>query len=60
MVMMMVGRFLTNSAYSVFRKVEGVVIGGFLYFCMFFISAMLGGMSESMTVKVITNSFRLL
>ena len=56
MVMMTVGRFLTNSAYSVLGKQKVLQLAGFFIFAGFFISAMLGGMFESMTVKVIVNS----
>ena len=55
MVMMTVGRFLTNSAYSVLGKQKVLQLAGFFIFAGFFISAMLGGI-ESMTVKVIVNS----
>ena len=60
MVMMTVGRFLTNSAYSVLGKQKVLQLAGFFIFAGFFISAMLGGMFESMTVKVIVNFLRAL
>lgn len=56
MVMMTVGRFLTNSAYSVLGKQKVLQLAGFFIFAGFFISALLGGMFESMIAKVIVNS----
>lgn len=56
MVMMTVGRFLTNSAYSLLGKQRVLQLGGFFIFAGFFISALLVGLFESMTVKVIVNS----
>lgn len=56
MVMMTVGRFLTNYAYRVLGKQRVLQWAGFFIFAGFFISALLGGMFESMTTKVIVNS----
>lgn len=57
MVMMTVGRFLTNSAYSVLGKQKVLQVAGFFIFAGFFITALLGGLFESMALKVIVNSF---
>ena len=56
MVMMTVGRFLTNSAYSVLGKQRVLQLAGLFIFAGFFISALLGGLFESMLLKVIVNS----
>lgn len=56
MVMMTVGRFLTNYAYRVLGKQRVLQWAGFFIFAGFFISALLGGMFESMTTKVVVNS----
>lgn len=56
MVMMTVGRFLTNAAYQVLGKQKVLQLAGFFIFAGFFTSAFLGGMFESMTMKVVINS----
>lgn len=56
MVMMTVGRFLTNYAYSRLGKQRVLQIAGALIFIGFFVSALLGGVFESMIAKVIINS----
>ena len=56
MVMMTVGRFLTNAAYSALGKQKVLQLAGFFIFIGFFISALLGNMFEAMTVKVVVNS----
>lgn len=56
MVMMTVGRFLTNYAYRVLGKQMVLQLAGFLIFAGFFISALMGNAIESMTGKVIVNS----
>ena len=56
MVMVTVGRFLTNAAYSVLGKQRVLQLAGFLIFAGFFITALMGGLFESMTTKVIVNS----
>jgi MFS family permease len=52
MVMMTAGRFLTNRAYGKLGKQKVLQLAGFLIFCGFFISALPGGMTTSMTAKV--------
>lgn len=56
MVMMTVGRFLTNYAYSHLGKQRVLQIAGTFIFIGFFVSALLGGVFESMIAKVIINS----
>lgn len=56
MVMMTVGRFLANSAYRILGKQRVLQVAGFFIFAGFFTSALLGGLFESMLVKVIVNS----
>lgn len=56
MVMMTVGRFLANSAYRILGKQHVLQLAGFFIFAGFFISALLGGIFESMVVKVVVNS----
>lgn len=56
MVMMTVGRFLTNYAYSRLGKQRVLQIAGTFIFIGFFVSALLGGVFESMIAKVIINS----
>lgn len=56
MVMMTVGRFLTNYAYSRLGKQRVLQIAGTFIFIGFFVSALLGGAFESMIAKVIINS----
>lgn len=56
MVMMTVGRFLTNYAYSRLGKQRVLQIAGALIFIGFFVSALLEGVFESMIAKVIINS----
>lgn len=56
MVMMTVGRFLTNYAYSLFGKKNVLLIAGSLIFIGFLTSSLLGDLFDSMMVKVIVNS----
>lgn len=56
MVMMTVGRFLTNWAYRLCGKKLVVQIAGIFIFIGFFTAAFLGDMLDDMTVKVIVNS----
>jgi len=57
MVMMTVGRFSANKAYRVLGKQLVLQLSGLLIFAGFMIVALLGGVFESMIVKVIINSF---
>lgn len=56
MVMMTVGRFLANWAYRILGKQHVLQLAGAFIFAGFFISALLGGVFESMLLKVIVNS----
>ena len=56
MVMMTVGRFLTNYAYRILCKQMVLQLAGFLIFAGFFISALMGTTIDSMVGKVIVNS----
>ena len=56
MVMMTVGRFLTNSAYNLLGKQKVLQVAGFLIFAGFFVSALLGDVFEAMAAKVVVNS----
>lgn len=56
MVMMTVGRFLTNYAYNAFGKKNVLLIAGSLIFIGFLTSSLLGEQFSSMTAKVIVNS----
>ncbi len=57
MVMMTVGRFVAGYAYRLWGKQRVLQISGGLIFVGFFVSALLGGASEVMAVKVVVNSF---
>lgn len=56
MVMMTVGRFLTNYAYGRLGKQRVLQLAGAFIFGGFFISALFAGIFSSMMVKVIVNS----
>lgn len=56
MVMMAVGRFLTNYAYQLWGKKRVLQLAGSFICLGFFISALLGNTFESMAMKVIINS----
>lgn len=56
MVMMTIGRFLTNWAYRLCGKKLVVQIAGIFIFIGFFTAAFLGEMLDDMTAKVIINS----
>lgn len=56
MVMMTVGRFLTNYAYRLLGKRRVIQVAGSFIFAGFFISALFGEMFDTMAVKVIVNS----
>lgn len=56
MVMMTVGRFLTNYAYGRLGKQRVLQVAGAFIFVGFFVSALLGGLFESMILKVVVNS----
>lgn len=56
MVMMTVGRFLTNYAYSLLGKQRVLQLAGLFIFAGFFTSALLGEMFDSMSLKVAVNS----
>lgn len=56
MVMMTIGRFLTNYAYQALGKRKVLQLAGSFICLGFFISALLGGTFESMVLKVIINS----
>lgn len=57
MVMMTVGRFLANYAYRICGKQRVLQLSGAFIFIGFFISALLGSTFDSMTLRVIVNSF---
>lgn len=57
MVMMTVGRFLANRAYRIWGKQRVLQLSGAFIFIGFFVSALLGNSFESLTVKVVVNSF---
>lgn len=56
MVMMATGRFLTNYAYQLWGKKRVLQLAGSFICIGFFVSALLGGVFESMAIKVIINS----
>ncbi|MDO5571162.1 MAG: MFS transporter [Bacteroidales bacterium] len=56
MIMMAIGRFLTNFAYEKLGKLKVVQTGGFCIFIGFFISSLLTGIFDSMIINVIINS----
>lgn len=56
MVMMTVGRFSANKAYTVLGKQKVLQLSGLLIFTGFFIVALLGGVFDSMILKVAINS----
>jgi MFS family permease len=56
MVMMAIGRFLTNWAYGKLGKKRVLQVAGFFIFAGFFIAA-LGGVLDGMLLKVIVTSF---
>lgn len=56
MIMMTVGRFLTNYAYSRLGKQRVLQVAGAFIFVGFFISALFSGIFSSMVAKVIVNS----
>ena len=56
MVMMTTGRFLTNWAYGLMGKQRVLQLAGFFIFAGFFITSLLGGLFESMALKVTINS----
>ena len=56
MIMMATGRFLTNYAYQLWGKKKVLQLAGSFICIGFFISALLGGVFESMAMKVIINS----
>ena len=56
MVMMATGRFLTNYAYQLWGKKRVLQLAGSFICIGFFVSAFLGGVFESMAIKVIINS----
>lgn len=57
MVMMTVGRFLANRAYRICGKQRVLQLSGAFIFVGFFVSALLGNSFESLTMKVVVNSF---
>lgn len=57
MVMMTVGRFLANYAYRICGKQRVLQLSGAFIFVGFFVSALLGSTFNSMTLKVVVNSF---
>ncbi len=56
MVMMTVGRFLTNYAYGLMGKRKVLQLAGTLIFLGFFTTGFIAGFFEGMTAKVIVNS----
>lgn len=56
MIMMTVGRFLTNWAYGLFGKRKVLQIAGALIFIGFFVNGLMGRMFDSMVMTVIVNS----
>ena len=56
MIMMATGRFLTNYAYQLWGKKKVLQLAGSFICIGFFVSALLGGVFESMAMKVIINS----
>lgn len=57
MVMMTVGRFLANYAYRICGKQRVLQLSGAFIFVGFFVSALLGSTFDSLTLKVVVNSF---
>lgn len=57
MVMMTLGRFLTNYAYGIWGKRKVLQIAGMLIFLGFLTTGLMAGFFESMLAKVIVNSF---
>lgn len=57
MVMMTLGRFLTNYAYGLMGKKKVLQLAGTFIFLGFFITAFVAGFFETMVAKVIVNSF---
>ncbi len=56
MIMMTVGRFLTNYAYNLLGKRKVLQFAGTFIFLGFFITAFISGFFESMAAKVVVNS----
>lgn len=56
MVMMTVGRFLTNYAYGLMGKRKVLQLAGTFIFLGFFTTAFIAGFFEGMTAKVVVNS----
>ena len=56
MIMMTVGRFLTNYAYGLMGKRKVLQLAGTFIFLGFFITAFFAGFFESMIAKVVVNS----
>lgn len=57
MIMMFTGRLLTNAAYRIWKKTTVLQIAGSLIFIGFLTSSIFIGASDSLTIKVIINSF---
>ena len=56
LLLMATGRFLTNYAYQLWGKKKVLQLAGSFICIGFFVSALLGGVFESMAMKVIINS----
>lgn len=56
MIMMTVGRFLTNYAYGLLGKRKVLQLAGTFIFIGFFITAFIAGAFDSMILKVVVNS----
>lgn len=56
MVMMTVGRFLTNYAYGLMGKRKVMQLAGMFIFLGFFTTAFIAGFFEGLTAKVVVNS----
>lgn len=60
MLMMVMGRFLSNFAYGLWGKKKVLQVSGWLIFTGFFVSALLGDMVESTLLKVAIHSLGLM
>lgn len=56
MLMMTLGRFLTNAAYNVLGKKKVLQVAGILIFLGFFSAGLLGNLFESLSLKVVSTS----
>lgn len=56
MVMMFIGRMITNAVYSIWQKTTVLKVAGVLIFAGFFISSIVIDMADDLVLKVIINS----